>query len=327
MPQLHIIDAATTRELLTYDVCLEAMDKAMRALSDNGVEAPVRSFAPIGEDRGVLAMMPAAAVSSGAFGLKVLSLLPENPAKGHPMIQGFIALFSQETGELSALVDGTSVTAIRTASASALASATLAKEGATSHGILGTGVQAESHALAIADAVPSIAETVIWGRSRDKAEALANRLSESFGMKAKAGDLPEAAACDVVSAVTATTDPIIDLGDILPGAHINLVGSHSPDKREATSALVAGSRLFVDMREAALSEAGDILTPIQEGLITQDHIIGEIGEVRLGQVSGRTAPEEITVYKSLGNAAQDLFAAVAVLETAKAKNLGQVVAS
>ncbi len=325
MTQLTIINREAVEANLTMNVCIAALDAAMRALSAGEIIAPLRSFAPIGEDRGALAMMPAAAQNPAVFGVKTLSLLPENPAAGRPAIQGYVALFDQATGAPIALIDGVSVTAIRTAAASGLATRELARKDSRTQAVLGTGVQSFTHAKAVLEARPGLEETLIWGRNVDKAQAVAAQLSEELDCAVGSASFEEACGADIISAVTSTTDPIIDLSDVKAGSHINLVGSHSPAKREASSQLIAGSKLFVDLTSAALSEAGDILTPIEEGAIEQDHILAEIGELLNGTKSFERSEEDITIYKSLGNAAQDLFAASALLDIARDTGLGQTV--
>jgi ornithine cyclodeaminase len=258
--------------------------------------------------------MPAAAPQLGICGAQLITILPDNPRVDRAAIQGLVALFSTVTGEAVAIVDGTSLTEIRTAAASALATATLARPDAGTHGIFGTGVQAIAHARAIAHVRPSITHTIIWGRDPHKAAQAARTLVDDFGLSVRVGTLHEAAQCDVVSAVTGSSDPLIQRRDVRDGCHLNLVGSHKATKREVSTDIIASARVFVDLRSAALKEAGDILIPISEGTIGADHIAGELGEVLSGRAAGRESPGQITVYKSLGNALQDLYAAAALLE-------------
>ena len=229
---------------------------------------------------------------------------------------GSIAL-SDVMDTLSGLVDGAAVTARRTAAASAIASRLLARSDARSHGILGTGVQAYSHALAIQHSNPSLSCVKIWGRNARHAQDLAERLVSIHSMPASAAELDETASCDIVSAVTASPTPLIEDRHLRRGMHINLVGSHQPDRREATSEVVAAARLFVEHRTAALCEAGDILLAIADGAITAAHICGELGDVLLGRCEGRVSDTVITLFKSLGNSGEDLYAAAAALKAAR----------
>ncbi|MBO6527541.1 MAG: ornithine cyclodeaminase family protein [Erythrobacter sp.] len=309
-----------TWHLLTPARCQAAVEQSMCAMSEGRLDVPLRSFVPI-EACGSLGLMPAIANEDGLAGAKILSLIPRNPQRGLPAIQGLVALFSTETGALIGLVDGAAVTARRTAAASAIASRTLARNDVNSHGILGTGVQAYSHALAIQHAIPSILNVRIWGRNAPHAIDLAERLVAEHSIPARAAKLDDAASCDIVTAVTASQTPLIEHHHLHAGMHINLVGSHQPDRREASSAVMAAARIFVDRRAAALAEAGDILLAIAEGQIAATDIRGELGDVLLGRYEGRSCESDITVFKSLGNAGQDLYAAAAVLEAGREQSL------
>lgn len=320
MVKFSILNGACVERNLTWDTCMAAMRRAMEAISNSDAELPVRSFMPIGGDNGVLAMMPASSSAEGVAGIKVLSLVPGNPQAGRPVIQGYVALFSSATGELAALIDGASLTAIRTASASALATDVLARKDARTHGIFGTGVQARSHAQAVFAARPEISQVLVWGRSQEKAEAAAADIARHSGLVARAATREEAAQCDVISTVTGSGNSILERAMISPGVHINLVGSHAATKREAAADVIAASRIFIDMRKAARAEAGDLLMAMEDGVPLGEALGTELGDVLLQKASGRASEDEITVYKSLGNAAQDLFAAGAALQAAVRSN-------
>jgi ornithine cyclodeaminase len=246
----------------------------------------------------------------------VISLNEDNPQAGRPMVQGFVTLFEHATGNLLTIIEGAEITAIRTAAASGLATRYLARTDAKTHAIFGTGVQAVTHIDAIA-AVRSIEEVIIWGRDDDKASKLASDQAARTGLNIRATDDPqEAAQCDIISTVTGTTEPIL-LGDwVRPGCHINLVGSHSPAMREADGDLIARSEIYTDLLESLFNEGGDIVIPMNEGLIAKSDIKGEIGNVIDGSLEGRTNDTQITVYKSLGITAQDLFAAWSIYTNA-----------
>jgi ornithine cyclodeaminase/alanine dehydrogenase-like protein (mu-crystallin family) len=267
---------------------------------------------PLVDRSAYLAVMPGSVAEPPVYGAKIVSLHPQNPAAGRPAIQGFVALFDHHTGIPFALVDGAEVTRLRTAAVSALATRLLARPSARTLGIFGCGVLASAHLEGIC-LVRDIQEVVIWGRSYEKARAFAER-HERAGFRLRAVSSPEeAAACDVICVVTGSPGPVIQGKWVRPGAHVNLVGAHAPTAREADTALIARSRLYVDSLESAFSEAGDILIPLREGAVERAHVIGEIGAVLLGQVAGRRSPEEVTVYKSLGLVTQDLIAAHAVV--------------
>ena len=309
-----LADAVTVREILTMPACIGVLDRAMRAVSRGDVSAPPRLFAPLYDDSGTLGLMPGSAKGLDVYGAKIISLHPGNPAKGRPAIQGFVALFDVETGEPVGLIDGAEVTAIRTAAASGLATRELARANAKTHGIFGTGVQAVSHIDAIA-AVRDIQQVVVWGRDREKTREFCVEQAERTGLNiVDSVHASEAGACDIVTTVTAAREPVLQGTWVQPGAHVNLVGAHEPDTREADTALVALARVYVDLKQSAFNESGDILIPIGEGAIDRDHVVGEIGELLDGKVAGRPDDEAVTLYKSLGVVGQDLFAAHYVLK-------------
>jgi ornithine cyclodeaminase len=253
--------------------------------------------------------MPAASGKLGYYGAKLISLTPGNSGKGLPTIRGNYLLFESGTGGAVAVIDAASLTAIRTAAASGLATRLLARPDASTCGIFGTGVQAATHAEAMR-AVRPLREIRIWGRDAEKAQRLAQALRASTGLSATAEKDPaHVAACDLVCTVTGSAEPILKGVWVQPGAHVNLVGAHTLAQREADTELVRRSLVFVDLLEAAKREAGDVMIPVQEGSLTADPVRGEIGRVASGAIAGRTSPDQVTLYKSVGVAAQDLFAA------------------
>lgn len=299
------------RAQLSMEVCIDSMSAAMIAVANGEIFAPPRAIMPLVDRTGFFVVMPGSAPNLRVYGAKMVSLHPSNPAHGRPAVQGFVALFDYETGAPLALVDGSEITALRTAAASALATRALANSEARTLGLLGCGVQAASHLEAVAVVRP-ITDVYVWGRSQEKAEGFAARHD---GPKAKihvARTAKEAAACDVVCVVTGASEPVIRGEWVHAGCHVNLVGAHQPTTREADTELIARARVFVDSLEGALREAGDLLIPIREGAVERAHIAGEIGSVLLGVTPGRCSEEEITVYKSLGLVAQDLVAAYRV---------------
>jgi len=323
---LLIIRAAEIRELLSMAACVEVMDRAMKAFSAGEVIIPPRTIAPLSDDHSFLILMPGEMQSPARYGAKIVGLHPQNPDEGRPAVQGFVVLFDSRTGNPVALADGAEITTIRTAAASALATRVLARPDAISHGILGTGVQAASHLDAI-NCVRTIRSVRVWGRDPDKARCFAEQHATRLGMDLSAvTDPAEAGACDIVSVVTNSPAPVLAGSWLQPGVHVNLVGAHEPRDREADTEAVARSAVYVDSREGALAEAGDILIPITEGVINRDHIVAEIGEVLLGHAPGRRDPSQITLYKSLGLFAQDLFTSEFLLEKALKTGKGQSVA-
>lgn len=323
MNKLLVINAEEVKALLPMADGILCMERSMIAASNGKVAIPPRLIMPLIDKSGYFGLMPGSCATPDVYGAKVVSLHPGNPSRGLPAIQGFVTLFDHQTGAPIAIIEGAELTAIRTAAASGMATKWLAREGARSHGILGTGVQAGVHIEAV-QAVRNIQEIVVWGRSSEKAVALAKAESERTGLNIRATENPEeAAACDIVSTVTSATEPIL-LGEwIAPGTHLNLVGAHAPTAREVDADTVAGAQIYVDLMESAMNEAGDLLLAIEEGAITEAAIVGEIGKVVSGDLPGRASDDQITIYKSLGVTAQDLFAAHHVLQNALEKGHGK----
>jgi len=319
---MRIINRQEVERLLPMAACIDVLDDAMRAASSGAVSMPLRLFTPLADGTGSFGLMPGSMLDPPFFGAKVISLLPGNPAKGLPMVQGYVSLFDHESGKAVALIEGASVTAIRTAAASGLATRVLARKDARTHGIFGTGVQAITHIDAV-NCARDIAEILVWGRDPEKTRQFAGQQSERVQRDVRATEDPaEAAGCDIVSTVTAATKPILKGDWLRPGCHLNLVGVHTPEAREADSRAIERSRVYVDLMESAMNEAGDILVPMGEGAIDRAHILGEIGQVLAGEVPGRNGDREITLYKSLGIVAQDLFAAAHVYAQAVERGAG-----
>jgi len=321
-----IVNTEQTRRLLPMAECIDVMDRAMRAASTGAVTAPERIIAPLADGVSYFIAMPGSLAEPPVYGAKIVSLHPGNPAQGRPAVQGFVTLFDSGTGSPVALIDGAEITRIRTAAASALATRELARPDAATHGILGAGVQAASHLEAVA-CVRAIGQTLVWAREFRKARQFAAEQSARTGIEISAVEnAAKAAACDIVSVVTNAPEPVLRGRWLQPGAHFNLVGSHEAHHREADTEAVTHATVYVDSRRGALSEAGDLLIPIKEGRMSADDIVGEIGEVLAGAAPGRRDGQQITLYKSLGMVAQDLFAAEFVLRRAQSGGVGTSIA-
>jgi ornithine cyclodeaminase len=317
-----IVRASEVRNLLPMRQCIETMDRAMRALSRGDADTPKRLLTRLGGSDDFFILMPGAMRDPPLYGAKLVSLQPGNPSAGLPAVQGFIVLFERSSGTPIAMVDGGEITRIRTAAASALATRELARGDAGTHGILGAGAQAASHLEAIA-CVRDIRQVRVWARDSARARAFASEQSHASGLRVEAVDrAEEASACDIVSVVTNASEPVLKGAWLSQGSHLNLVGAHEPEHREADSDAVAAARIYVDSRAGALQEAGDLLIPMSEGRISSDDIVGELGELLLGSVPGRASEQQITLYKSLGNIVQDLFAAAQVLAAAEDGSVG-----
>ncbi len=304
-----VITGAQVAALLDMGTCIGLMRTALTALGTDRARQMVRPVLPL-YGRNVLGMMPAYDQDAEVAGVKVLSVFPGNYQLGRPSHQGLILLFETRTGAVKAVVDAEAVTAIRTAAASAAATDALARPAADRLAILGTGVQARQHLEAMA-LVRQLRAVSVWDRQPARAEAFAQYARAQLGLPVTAcATVAEATAdADIICTVTAATEPILFASGVKPGAHVNAVGSCTPKARELAGDLVAASRVFVDWLPAALKEAGDLLLAIEEGTVTKDHVIGEVGGVLAGDLPGRTDPSEITVFESLGQAVQDLLAA------------------
>ena len=304
------LDSETVFRNLDMPACIDLMAATQAAISRGDIELPLRSMLPIADGAGHFGVMPGEIRANGVFGAKLVTLFPENPARGIPNVQGYILLFNRTDGTPLALVEASSVTALRTAAASGAATRLLAREDASVLAVLGCGVLAETHLEAML-AVRPVRDVRIWGRNIEKATAFAERHADEGGAQVRAvADAAEAVAdADLVCTVTGSHTPILEGGWLSPGAHVNLVGAHSPATREADGVVLGRGRVYTEITEFALAEAGDLLLAIEEGLFARSDIVGEIGQAIDGGIPGRTSNNEITVYKSLGNIAQDLAAA------------------
>lgn len=322
--KILILDNLQIRELLPMTECIELMADALAALARGEVFQPLRTIICPPDARGLLGLMPAfRAGDRGAFGMKAICVFPENPAKGKDAHQGAVMLFSRETGEMLALMNASAITAIRTAAVSAVATRLLAREDAQHLAIIGAGVQARTHLTALA-AVRQIKHARVACRNIEHAEELAREMQPKFSFPIEPVRTNEEAVRDADMIVTATSslEPVINKNWISPGAHVNAIGTHSPNSREIDSATMAAARIFTDRRESALNESGDYLLAAKEGLVSPESIAGEIGELLVGTKSGRTSATEITLFKSLGLAIEDVVSADYLYRKAQAQNKG-----
>ena len=314
-----LVTAAEIETLFPMDRAIAAARSAMRQVSSGDTLLPLRQFLAIPDAPGKMAVMPGYIAHPPRFGLKTVSKFT-NAAHSHV---GTVQLYDATNGQLLAIIEGGTLTAIRTAAASALATDLLARPDSHRLAILGTGEQARRHIEAMA-AVRPISQIRIWGRNARNAEALAATLRNADMPAIVAATVAEAVAdADIICTTTAAATPILHGQHVRPGTHVNLVGSAIPTTAEADTALVAMSQFYGDYRAATLAQAGEFRNAIAAGLITADHLIGEIGELILGRIPCRQDDTAITLYKSLGVTAQDLTAADAILEAARAHGMGQ----
>ncbi|HET7581786.1 MAG TPA: ornithine cyclodeaminase family protein [Candidatus Limnocylindria bacterium] len=318
-----VIDGATAQDLLPMDRCIDLMADALAGLARGEAANPLRTVVPVpAEVPSALAAMPAVLADPPAMGVKVISIFPGNHGSGIESHQGFVLLFEGERGSPVALIDAIAITAIRTAAVSGLATRLLAREDAGDLAILGSGTQARSHLAAMRAARP-LRRVRAWSPHRERLEAFAREAADD-GTPVEPTASAQAAVegADIICTVTASATPVVEGAWLAPGAHLNAVGSSLPTNRELDSDAVARSRLFVDRRESARNEAGDFLIPLQEGAIGQDHIVAEIGEIAAGLAEGRRSADEITLFKSLGLAIEDLAAARWIHQQAVASGAG-----
>lgn len=306
------IDRDEIARRLTYERCIPIVREAMMAFSGGETKQLLRSILPLSEGR-LFGVMPGALGAHQAFGAKILSVFKDNAAKGKQSHQGVVLLFEPDGGAPVCLLDAGEITAIRTAAASAVATDALAAKNAKRLTILGTGEQAVTHARAISK-VRELETLVVWGRSGERGEKLADKLAGELGVKAVAAPTTRVAVADadIVCTVTSAVEPILEGKWLRPGAHINIVGSSYAGPVEVDHEVVTRARFFVDSREGVLAQGAEFLNARKAGLIGDDHIVGEIGEVLAGTVEGRRSADEITAYKSLGHIVQDLASAWAL---------------
>ncbi|HKU67159.1 MAG TPA: ornithine cyclodeaminase family protein [Candidatus Baltobacteraceae bacterium] len=309
-----MLGESAVRRLLPVADCIAAMERAFRAASAGDFVQPLRIIAWQPDRRGAVAAMPA--YLDGAVGAKLITVFPQNRAEGSESHQGLIALHESQNGRLLAIAHAGAITGIRTAAVSALATKLLANEDARDLALIGSGLQAEEHLRAIS-AVRNVTRVRVWSRTASHAQQFAERHSTAVVPVLACRSAQEAVAgADVICTVTAATEPVLRGEWLAPGAHVNAVGSSVPPFRELDTAVVMRSRIFVDMRDCVLRESDDVLVPIREGAITESDIAGELTQMLSGQCELRTSRDQITLFKSVGMAIEDLAAVRLVYERA-----------
>jgi ornithine cyclodeaminase len=319
-----ILNEEDVQRLLPMNACIEVMERAFIALARGEVEQPLRTIFRPPNLKGVMALMPTfRGGEAPLFGLKAICVFPGNAAIGKDAHQGAVILFDGTTGELRAIANASAITAIRTAAVSGLATRVLANQDAATLAIIGAGVQARAHLDAIA-CVRKLQRVFIAAGHQESAERFARSMKSHVDCEIEPVGSPEAAVREADIIVTATTsrEPVVHRDWVRPGAHINAVGTFSPRARELDTATMTTSSIFVDRRESALNEAGDYLIAAGEGAIGPESILAELGEVLTGKHPGRTTADEITVFKSLGLAMEDLASAEYCYQQAIAQGCG-----
>jgi ornithine cyclodeaminase len=310
--------------LLPMTECIDAMTVALRALAQGSALLPLRQIVRLPNGRDAFGLMPAVLDDPPVLGAKVITVYPGNDATPYDSHQGAVLLFEREYGRLIAILDASTITGLRTAAVTAVATRLLSRPDSRTLALLGAGVQAATHLESIS-LVRQIDEVRVWSRSGVRAHAFAER----FG-----GQGPRIVACatareavdraDIICTLTSSREPVLFGEWLSPGTHVNAVGASLATSRELDSAAVVKSRLYVDRRESTLNEGGDFLVPKREGLIGDDHIVGEIGELLVDppRIAGRRTADEVTLFKSLGLAIEDLAAARRVYDRAVSTGAG-----
>jgi len=317
MTKLLILSEHDVERLLTMDECIEVMEEALSALARGEVHNPLRSMIRGEGAKGILGLMPSyRGGPQPHYGLKEVCVFPGNPAIGLDTHLGGVLLHSGETGQLLAVMNASAITAIRTAAVSAVATKLLAREDARTLAIIGAGVQARTHLEAI-PLVRNINDVRIVSRTPAKAAALAGKSARVVASVEEA-----VRGADIVVTATSSREPILKREWLADGVHINAVGSSIAVARELDGATVAASSLFVDRRESTVNEAGDYLFALREGAISNGHIRAEIGDILIGKAKGRSSDDEITLFKSLGLAVEDLASAQFLFEKASREKSG-----
>jgi ornithine cyclodeaminase len=306
--------------------CVDLMHRTMIAVSERRVVLPLRSVMVMPGELGMMGNMPGYIAEPECFGVKLVSLIPRNKPPHYSSHLGLVLLFEAEHGRPVALLDAAEITAIRTAAASGLATRLLARPEAGDLALLGAGEQARSHLEAML-AVRTLRRIRVWARDSDKAAAFANveGARHQVTIERSATVREAVAGADIICTVTKAREPILLGGQLTPGVHLNVVGSSIATAAEIDTPAVVKSRFFVDYRESTVNEGGEYLRALRAGAITPEHILGEIGEVANGTKIGRRSPSDVTLYKSLGIAPQDLASAHYVLEKARAAGVGQII--
>jgi ornithine cyclodeaminase/alanine dehydrogenase-like protein (mu-crystallin family) len=318
-----VVSQPEVKRLLPMAECIAVMEEALSALARGQALLPLRQVLMLPEGQGAFGAMPGHLSSPAALGIKVITVFPGNHGTEYDSHQGAVLLFETERGRLLAILDASSITAIRTAAVSAVATRALARADARTLGLLGTGVQAATHLEAMALVRP-LRRVRVWSRDPAHVQRFVERERARRGLEVEAAGSAEEAVtdADVVCTVTASREPVLQGAWLRPGTHVNAVGASLRSARELDTAAVARSRVFVDRRESAWNEAGDLLMPRAEGAIAEDHVQAELGEVLVGRAPGRRSDEDITLFKSLGLAIEDVASAHRIHANALASGAG-----
>lgn len=321
---VRILSAEEVREALPMRVAIEAMREAFGLLASGRAEVPLRTQVKVPGQDAVAVVMPGRCDVPLGLGAKIVSVFPRNPVAGRPLIHAAVVLLDAETGEVAALVEGTALTAIRTGAASGLATDLLARPDARRVAIIGSGAQARTQLLAVC-CVRKVESVSVYSRTPALAARFADEMAGVEGVpdRIKIEDSARDAArgADIICTATSAASPVLAASAVAPGTHINAIGSFTPEMVEIDPALVARARVVVDQRQAAMAEAGEVIAAVRGGLISEKDLV-ELGQIVNGSAPGRTTKEEITLFKSVGLAVQDLCAGARAVAEARRSHLG-----
>lgn len=324
--KIKILNQENVREAITIKEAISAVKDAFIQLSTQEAVVPMRSQIPVAKNKGIALFMPAYLEKSHSLGAKIVSVFPDNTSKNLPTIFAVVIVLDADTGRPRAILDGTFLTALRTGAASGVATDLLARRDASTAAVFGAGIQGRTQMEAVCT-VRSIDKIWIYDPRASAADAYVRDLKEKgppFPQDISIASSPEQAAAqaDIICTATTSSVPVFNDNHIKPGVHINGVGSYTPEMQEIPSATVVRAKVFVDSVSATWEEAGDLIIPLQKGLIDKTHVRGEIGELALGQIRGRDKEDDITFFKSVGVAVQDISVAQVILHTAEKLGLG-----
>ncbi|MFC2167135.1 ornithine cyclodeaminase family protein [Acidobacteriota bacterium] len=324
--KIKLLSQKNIKQAVTMAEAISAVKDAFIQLSAQEAVVPIRSQIPVAKNKGISLFMPAYLEKSHSLGAKIVSVFPDNPSKNLPTISAVVVILDADTGRPQAILDGTFLTALRTGAASGVATDLLAKQDASTAAVFGAGTQGRTQLEAVCT-VRSIEKIWVYDPDTSAAAMCVQELKEKstpFPRDISAAASPEQAAAqaDIICTATTSSMPVFNNEFIKPGVHINGVGSYTPETREIPSETVVRAKVFVDSVSASWEEAGDLIIPLQKGLIQKSHIRGELGEVASGKIAGRDSAEEITFFKSVGVAVQDVSVAQIILRAADKLGLG-----
>ncbi|MGX7108864.1 ornithine cyclodeaminase family protein [Facklamia miroungae] len=326
---MRVLNEADIQEVMTMKEAIQADKEALKLYSEGETEIPLRTNIDVEEFEGQNLYMPGLAGS--AAGIKIASVYPNNIRKGISSVPATMIMLNEETGEVSALMDGTYLTRLRTGAVSGAATDLLACKNASVFALFGTGGQAQHQLEAILTVRP-IKEVRVFDIDQERASAFAHQMIDLFAekfeveIKTVASSKEAISGADVITTVTTSTKPVFDSKDLKPGVHINGVGSYTPDMQELPEEIFAqASKIYLDTKDGVLNESGDLINPLKKGIIQKESITGELGQLVAEKTPGRQTDDEITIFKTTGSAVLDIVVGKAIYEKALELNKGQVI--